>query len=445
MYRLLLITIITIFIVGCGGGGDESNSSLKTNKIQTSTTKVAYLIDSAVSGVEYTCGKIGGVTGQDGDFLYNDTCKITFKIGNVILGEIDANSINSDQRVIPADLIGVNRDNITNEKVICMIQFLQSLDKDNNPENNIEISQTIRDSLTNSTLDFSSNQLNDSDIETTVLSTNKNLVSKELALRHYISSLKKDFSIDIVQEVEETQEIDFVPFVIPNIQETQDIQNTEVVQEVESTQEIDFVPIVTPTIQETQDIQDTEVVQEVESTQEIDFVPIVTQDIYETQEIEVVQDVEEQQLELFLEEEQNNSTVSNSNESSIDPQTQSPFTTIVSNLESLNDTEEDIQGFSYANQRDVNIEISVLSTLFNKQILFFESARIITTPVGDIKTFENKILSTVFNNEGKLNIKYTFANHLTSIWMVIPYHGIQMEVPIVNNRIYITLNEGESL
>ena len=68
----------------------------------------------------------------------------------------------------------------------------------------------------------------------------------------------------------------------------------------------------------------------------------------------------------------------------------------------------------------------------------------ITTPVGEIENLENKILSTVFNKEGKLVIKYTFANQITSIWMVVPYYGILMEIPIVNNRIYITLNEGVS-
>lgn len=333
-----------------------------------------------------------------------------FIVGNVILGEIEASSINNDQKVIPADLVGVNRDNITNERVLSMIQFLQSLDNDGNPDNNIEISEKSRTYLSESSLDFSSDLLNDVDVETVVLSANKTLVSKHSALHHYKTSLKNSLSITIFQEIE---------------QETADtlLSTQEVLEEVIPEIYIALSEVSTTgysSLQENEELQNIQVLHEIEKEEE-------TKSIVEVQ------------LLLVHEEEQNSSKKIKNVQPLIDI-----VPPIIGNIESLNDTVKNDVGFTYANQRVVNIEISALTTLFNKQVLFFESLKMITTPVGEIENLENKILSTVFNKEGKLVIKYTFANQITSIWMVVPYYGILMEIPIVNNRIYITLNEGVS-
>jgi len=69
MYKIILFILIILFFNSCGSSGSFSNK------------KTAYLIDSAISGVEYTCNEISGITGDDGAFDYANSCKIVFNIG----------------------------------------------------------------------------------------------------------------------------------------------------------------------------------------------------------------------------------------------------------------------------------------------------------------------------------------------------------------------------
>ena len=79
MYHIALLLFITIFFTSCGSGGGSSSTS-------TSTTvqRQGFLVDSAVSGVEYTCNDIIGVTGENGEFTYTDSCQVVFKLGNIL-------------------------------------------------------------------------------------------------------------------------------------------------------------------------------------------------------------------------------------------------------------------------------------------------------------------------------------------------------------------------
>lgn len=100
-------------------------------------------------------------------------------------------------------------------------------------------------------------------------------------------------------------------------------------------------------------------------------------------------------------------------------------------------------GFSYENQREVTIEISAISSLLDTQVLLYENNTPIPTPVGTVMTMQNLIISTIFDTEGNLNLTHTFGNHITSIWLVIPFYGIKMEIPITDNYIYLMIQEGE--
>jgi len=342
--------MIAIFLAGCGSNTTQT----------TKPSKVGYFIDSAVSGVEYTCGNYGGITGVDGEFIYNNNCKVVFKIGGIILGEIEGSSINEDNNVIPADIFGLSRDNITNEKIICLIQFLQSLDDDDNPSNNIVISNEMRKNLINSILDFTKDDINSFEIEKIVFSIDKNFVDKDSALRHYKKVLRSKLKVILEDKL------------------------VSIADEIQTAQ-----------------IQD-------------DYLSFLSND-----------------------------SVSKQTTKTVKINLEKKVPTVTSSMTVSNKQENDLKsGFSYSNQHVVDIEILAKSSLSNKQIILFEELNIIPTPVGEIDKFEKKILSTVFNKDGKLNLKYTFGNHIKSIWMLVPFYGIKMELPIVNNRIYITLNEG---
>lgn len=157
------------------GNSHRFGVSISVTDVVENTT--SYLIDSAVSGVDYYInGELKGQTGADGSFSHKQGDKVTFKIGNVTLGEITPNT--ADHEIYLQDLAGVGRDQITNDAVIKMAQFLQSLDNDNNPNNGIVIdSLRLKDDLDFVTLN------SDTDVAT-LLDNDVNVVSPEDALSH---------------------------------------------------------------------------------------------------------------------------------------------------------------------------------------------------------------------------------------------------------------------
>lgn len=120
----------TFALVGCG-------SSTTTD---TALETTGYLVDSAVQNVNYDCvsdNDYNKTTGIDGAFTCRTMNQVRFRIGDLVLGEIDA--LPQDGYVCPQDLVGVDRTNISDPKVTAMAQLLQSLDSDGNVSNGLQI------------------------------------------------------------------------------------------------------------------------------------------------------------------------------------------------------------------------------------------------------------------------------------------------------------------
>ena len=129
--NIILSSIAIVALTSLIGCGSSSSGD---------STTTGHLIDSAVSGVSYSCGDKNGTTDNKGTF----TCKslpVTFSVGSVQLGTIS--SLPSDGKIYPQDLAGVARGDINNTKVKNLAQFFQSLDKDHNPSNGITIDSTL--------------------------------------------------------------------------------------------------------------------------------------------------------------------------------------------------------------------------------------------------------------------------------------------------------------
>jgi surface protein len=148
------------------------------------------LIDSAISGVRYeTDSGETGYTDEKGTFSYNKTDKtITFTIGSLIIAkDFILSKLNNDGKILPADIVGVDRNNTRNEKLVKFLRVLQSLDNDNNASNGIFI-----DDNTKGYLDEAINII-DADISTLenmlkkALKTLKNL---RKARMHYLKTLR---------------------------------------------------------------------------------------------------------------------------------------------------------------------------------------------------------------------------------------------------------------
>jgi len=123
-----------LVLVGCGGGGSS-----------TSSATTGYFVDAPVANADYDCiadGELNKKTGPDGSFTCRNMTQVRFRVGELVLGEIQA--LPSDANVFPQDLLGVGR-NVNDDRVAAMAQLLQAIDSDGNPQNGITIAQESKD------------------------------------------------------------------------------------------------------------------------------------------------------------------------------------------------------------------------------------------------------------------------------------------------------------
>jgi hypothetical protein len=128
--KQLFLGLATAVVVGCGGGGGSTtNTTTNNNQPKTGT---GYYVDSNITGANFVCGSISGVT-DNGRFEFErgEGCK--FSLGDIILREVNA-SILEDGVIIF-------------ENNIQVAKLLLSLDSDANATNGITISKEAIDLL----------------------------------------------------------------------------------------------------------------------------------------------------------------------------------------------------------------------------------------------------------------------------------------------------------
>jgi len=183
----LALGVATLLFTGCGGGGSGGTTT------STGGEQTAYLIDSAVEGIDYTCGTTTSTTDSSGKFTYDASkCPngVEFKLGNLSLGTINPSAINSDTYLTIQELAGTTRNDVTNATVQKLAVLLQSLDSDNDPNNGILITQNIKNAIT---LDGNLADKTDNEITTEITKPAIGKTKKELysALNHLLEYTKK--------------------------------------------------------------------------------------------------------------------------------------------------------------------------------------------------------------------------------------------------------------
>jgi len=134
LIALSVVAVATLF-VGCG------TSSTTEAITSTSSTISGQLVDSYVEGATYECAEgTVGLTGLNGEFSC-ESLPVQFRLRDINLGEIGV--LPEDGHVFPQDLVGVDRNDTSDERVVAMAQLLQSLDSDGNPENGITLDETL--------------------------------------------------------------------------------------------------------------------------------------------------------------------------------------------------------------------------------------------------------------------------------------------------------------
>ncbi|MBF0290479.1 MAG: hypothetical protein HQM14_21940, partial [SAR324 cluster bacterium] len=142
-------------------------------------------LDAAVGGVTFTGNGASGTTDSNGQFFYTPGSQVTFSIGSVTLGTITGTST-----VTPINVVGATDE--SDQRVINMLRFLQTLDNDGDPNNGITITSSTRAAAT-SAVNFDQTPgsfTNDtatvvSNLGATTTANTSSLVSSTAALEHF--------------------------------------------------------------------------------------------------------------------------------------------------------------------------------------------------------------------------------------------------------------------
>ncbi len=172
---LLLNVLVVILLSGCGGGSSSSSEKPPLEE------KTGIFVDDLVIGMKYITAQSSGYTNEKGEFPYNGGV-VEFYIGNIKIGEIT--SLPSDGYLFIQDIIGVDRTNIEDERVLKIAKLLQSLDS-NKDTDEIELLQGDLEKFNATKKD-----IQDIDVDTILMQQGFTPISKIDAKRHLNNMLK---------------------------------------------------------------------------------------------------------------------------------------------------------------------------------------------------------------------------------------------------------------
>ncbi len=130
-----------------------------------------------------------GITANSGTFSYKPGEQITFKIGNVTLGNPVTPAPNGS--VFVTDLFGVARTEITDPNVIKVGKLLQGIDADNNPDNGITIESSVSSQFTEN------NNVTALDVGTKLTALSKPVRTAKQVVQHLERTAEEKLNEDI--------------------------------------------------------------------------------------------------------------------------------------------------------------------------------------------------------------------------------------------------------
>jgi hypothetical protein len=190
-----LILSSVVLLANCGGGGSDSPSTL-----------TGVFIDSPVINIGYRTATQNGDTNSRGEFKYLAGETVTFFIGDLEFPPVLAAEV-----LTPLDM--ADTDDVAHHMVINIIRLLQLLDKDGDPDNGINITQTAKDNAVFLNFDLSVEGF-EAQIGIDLFIANggqdtaqSDLVDTVLALVHFVASLILSGEIDSEDEPVDNQSL----------------------------------------------------------------------------------------------------------------------------------------------------------------------------------------------------------------------------------------------
>ncbi len=173
--KTISLKIITTIILGfgmisCGGSGGGGGSD--GGGTTAPTTNTGIFIDSPVQGIQYSTPTLSGTTDNQGIFQYKDGEIVTFKIGNLVLGNATGESV-----ITPLTLVGESDLDNIGTKATNIARLLQSLDENSSNVASIKIPYSLKN------LDISNIDLGSEDDLNAILTEAQSITSKVYTLK----------------------------------------------------------------------------------------------------------------------------------------------------------------------------------------------------------------------------------------------------------------------
>ncbi len=121
-------------LVACGGGSSSGESSGSEDQPDNQT---GVFLDSPVINIGYRTETLEGVTNSLGEYEYAEGETVTFFIGDLDLPPVPATGV-----VTPLNMASTQ--DTSDPTVVNILRLLQTLDKDGNPGNGIEITEQAK-------------------------------------------------------------------------------------------------------------------------------------------------------------------------------------------------------------------------------------------------------------------------------------------------------------
>lgn len=144
---VLALAISALLVTAC-----QNDNNDKSTPTPTPTVKTGVLIDAAVAGVSYDSGSQKGTTDANGQFKYIAGETVSFKLGNIDLGNAKA----SDRLLLKALNNGVDTQGNLSDSTLNRAVLLQTLDSDGDSSNGIQIPSSSVDKLKAASIAFNS-------------------------------------------------------------------------------------------------------------------------------------------------------------------------------------------------------------------------------------------------------------------------------------------------
>ena len=168
--HLSLVVAGLLLITGCSSSDDNTNNDDKAADNTPKVKVTSYFLDSAVANLTVNCGKSAPVkTDRMGAFTHYTNEKCSFKLGDSLLGSL---TIKVAGYVTPQD--------INPTEYVNIIRMLQTMDKDENLSNGIELPTQIDGNIT------FGNKFEEESVHFLGKNTNgKTLISADSAKKHF--------------------------------------------------------------------------------------------------------------------------------------------------------------------------------------------------------------------------------------------------------------------